>query len=136
MTRPEFEFPVRIYIEDTDAGGIVFYANYLKFFERARTELVRSVGVSLREGLSEDTSYVVHSVELKYKAPAVLDDEIVVTASVAHVARTYMDFEQTARHVDGRVLVVCKVRVACVALSNLKPKALPAELADALVLLQ
>jgi len=133
MTKNNFELPIRIYIEDTDAGGIVFYANYLKFFERARTEFIRSLGYGLRDGLSRDTSYVVHSLDLQYKAPALLDDEIIVTACVAKVGRTYIDFKQTARHIDGRVLVLCNVRVACVGLTNLKPKALPADMANALV---
>jgi acyl-CoA thioester hydrolase len=80
----DFQWPVRVYWEDTDAGGIVFYANYLKFFERARTEWLRSMGVAqqrLRE--THGGMFVVSETTLKYHLPARLDDELLVTASPA-----------------------------------------------------
>ena len=78
-----FEFPIRVYWEDTDAGGIVFYANYLKFFERARTEWLRSLGVG-QHNLREQTGgmFVVTDAQLRYLRPARLDDELIVTASL------------------------------------------------------
>ena len=75
-----FELPVRVYIEDTDAGGIVFHAKYLHYMERARTEWVRSCGIGLRAGLAENISYVVQRLSIHYSVAAKLDDELLVTA--------------------------------------------------------
>lgn len=127
-----FSIPLRIYIEDTDAGGIVFYANYLKFMERARTEYIRSLGVELRAGMEQNISYVVHSLEIKYKKPAKLDDLIVVTAEVSKIGKTYLIFEQQVLDKFDAVLVSAQVKVACVSLDTGKPRLLGAELVDAL----
>ena len=96
MNVPErqlFSIPIRVYIEDTDAGGIVFYANYLKFMERARTEFVRSLGVELRAGMQQNISYVVHSLEIEYKKSAKLDDLVTVSAEVVTLGKTFMLLE-------------------------------------------
>jgi len=92
-----FQFPIRVYWEDTDAGGIVFYANYLKFFERARTEWLRSLGVGQRE-LRETTGgmFVVGATSLRYHAAARLDDELLVTARVESAGRASLDLAQEA----------------------------------------
>lgn len=127
-----FQIPVRVYIEDTDAGGIVFYANYLKYFERARTELVRSKGVSLRDGLGAGVSYVVHSLDVNYRQPAKLDDLLVVTAAIKKVAKTYFVFVQQVINEDGRCLVEATIKVACVSYPELKPQAISPEMARAL----
>src|SRR6478752_10431933 len=98
-----FHHPVRVYWEDTDAGGIVFYANYLKFFERARTEWLRSLGLNqseLRE--SEGGFFVVSETSVRYLQPARLDDELLVTAGLVHGGRASLIIAQqaTMRH-DG-----------------------------------
>ena len=82
----DFRLPIRVYVEDTDAGGIVFYANYLKFMERARTELMRSLGFD-KPALFDGLQFVVHEVALKYHSPAILDDEIIVTAVLSKATR-------------------------------------------------
>lgn len=127
----EFSLPIRVYIEDTDAGGIVFYANYLKFFERARTELVRASGYQWRAHLEGNINYVVHSLELKYIKPAKLDDEIVAHAKVEKLAKTYFQVSQWVTRGDD-VLVKGSVKVACTDLDSGKPRAMPSELVSAL----
>lgn len=98
----EFSLPLRIYIEDTDAGGIVFYANYLKFFERARTEFIRARGIELRSSFDDGLSFVVNRVELDYKQPCLLDELLSVTAKIIKVGSSYMVFEQSVRDAEGR----------------------------------
>ncbi len=92
-----FEFPVRVYWEDTDAGGIVFYANYLKFFERARTEWLRSLGIG-QQRLREQTGgmFVVTDAQLRYHRPAQLDDELIVTAALQAAGRASLTIVQRA----------------------------------------
>ena len=92
-----FAFPIRIYWEDTDAGGIVFYANYLKFFERARTEWLRSLGIG-QQALREDTGamFVVTDAQLRYLRPARLDDELLVTAQLQQAGRASFTIAQQA----------------------------------------
>lgn len=121
-----FELPVRVYIEDTDAGGIVFHAKYLHYMERARTEWVRSCGVSLRAGLADNISYVVQRLTLHYAVPAKLDDELLVTAEPVGFGRVWMDFRQRVLWAGDRTLL-CDghVRVACIALDSGRPRRLP-----------
>lgn len=124
-----FEWPVRVYVEDTDAGGIVFYANYLKFFERARTEWVRDRGISLRSGLEQGISFVVHSLQMQYHQPAYLDDQLGITAQLIAVKRTYMVFRQEAwRKPDNTLLASGEVKVACVQLPEGRPRQFPGDL--------
>jgi tol-pal system-associated acyl-CoA thioesterase len=90
-----FSWPVRVYWEDTDAGGIVFYANYLKFFERARTEWLRSMGIGQQElKASTGGMFVVVETSVRYLRPARLDDELMVTASLQQSGRASMTIEQ------------------------------------------
>lgn len=123
--------PVRVYIEDTDAGKIVYYANYLKFMERARTEFFRVLGFDKPAFISNDRIMVVVGVEIKYKSPAQLDDQLTVTASIKKLARTYIVFHQQVQR-DGLCLCDAMVKVACVARDIMKPKSLPPPVADAL----
>ncbi len=126
-----FSWPVRVYVEDTDAGGIVFYANYLKFFERARTEWVRANGIALRGRLDEGIGFVVHSLDVRYHRPALLDDQLAVTAELLEATRTAMSFRQQALRQDsGELLVSASVRVACVELASGRPRRMPPEVAD------
>ncbi|MDY6841507.1 MAG: tol-pal system-associated acyl-CoA thioesterase [Pseudomonadota bacterium] len=121
-----FELPVRVYIEDTDAGGIVFHAKYLHYMERARTEWLRSCGVGLRAGLADNISYVVQRLTIHYAVPAKLDDELLVTAEPIAFGRVWMDFRQRVmRAADRKLLSDGTVRVACIALDTGRPRRLP-----------
>ena len=124
--------PIRIYIEDTDAGGIVFYANYLKFFERVRTEFFRARGFELRRGLDNNINYVVHSLSIQYKKSARLDDEITVTAEVIKLGKTFLLFKQFALNNKNEILVEADVKVACLYFDTAKPQRLPNALLESL----
>ena len=95
MDKATFQWPIRVYWEDTDAGGIVFYANYLKFFERARTEWLRALGIGQQQ-LKESTGgmFVVAETSARYLRPARLDDELIVTASLQQSGRASMTIGQ------------------------------------------
>jgi len=131
-TDPSFAWLTRIYYEDTDAGGIVFYANYLKFFERARTEWLRAGGVDQRV-LTErsGTLFVVRRTSLDYHAPARLDDVLRIDSRVSRFGRASVEFSQAAI-CDGQTLVSGSILVACVDRVRLKPTALPDEVVRAL----
>lgn len=128
-----YSLPIRVYIEDTDAGGIVFHAKYLHYMERARTEWVRHRGVGLRAGLSENISYVVQKLAIHYAAPAYLDDELEVTADLTAAGRVWMEFDQTVRRKGtDQLLARATVRVACIALDSGRPRRLPEDLSQLL----
>jgi acyl-CoA thioester hydrolase len=126
-----FSWPVRIYWEDTDAGGIVYYANYFKFMERARTEWLRAAGIEqlpLKE--RHGMMFVVVDLEAHYRKPARYGDELQITCAIADRSRASLTFQQRIfrSSLDGELLVEGKVRVACLDAVNLKPTALPKEL--------
>ena len=129
-----FEFPIRIYWEDTDAGGIVFYANYLKFFERARTEWLRALGIHQRT-LREQSGgmFVVADAALKYLRPARLDDELVVTARLQEAGRAGMVLAQQAFLIEpgtaARTLL-CEgtIRAGWVDAQTMKPARIPSDI--------
>ena len=126
----EFRLPIRIYVEDTDAGGIVFYANYLKFMERARTELMRSLGFD-KPALFDDMQFVVSQVSLKYHSPAMLDDQISVTAVLSKAGR--VTFEMTQQVFRGdELLVEGWVKVACINSTSKRPQCMPKPMFHAL----
>ncbi|GAA0840099.1 tol-pal system-associated acyl-CoA thioesterase [Marinobacter szutsaonensis] len=128
-----FELPIRVYIEDTDAGGIVFHAKYLHYMERARTEWVRSCGVGLRAGLADNISYVVQRMNIHYAVPARLDDQLLVTAEPVAYGRVWMNFRQRVLRASDRTLLCeADVRVACVALDTGRPRRLPENMQDLL----
>src|SRR4029453_15032650 len=117
MTDPDFRHTPRVYWEDTDAGGVVFYANYLKFFERARTEWLRSLGFS-QEALRRDAGimFVVADTSVRYRSPARLDDWLDITVSVAQNgprSRAAMTLEQQARR-GADLLAEGSIRIGCV----------------------
>ena len=116
----------RVYYEDTDAGGIVYYVNYLKFMERARTERLRSLGFAQSQLAGEDLLFVVHSSQARYHAPARLDDELLVSAEVVEIKRASLRFEQQVRRAGDAVLL-CEGQfvVACVRAESLKPRPIP-----------
>ena len=120
-----FDWTVRVYYEDTDAGGIVFYANYLKFFERARTEWLRAAGVGQQELLETDhTAFVVKSVSLDYHQPARLDDVLTIRTTVEKLGRASVQFAQEAWRGDTR-LATADVKVGCVDAATMRPRPLP-----------
>ena len=123
-----FRWPVRIYWEDTDAAGIVFYANYLKFFERARTEWLRSLGFeqeSLRA--SAGLGFVVTDTALHYREPARLDDVLEVSVQPTHVGLASLTVGQQARRA-GRLLAEGTIRVGCVDLGTFRPRRIPEDI--------
>lgn len=130
---PSSGLSVRVYIEDTDAGGIVYHAKYLHYMERARTEWVRSRGVGLRAGLADNISYVVQRLSIHYGVPAKLDDELRVSAEPVAFGRVWMDFrQQVVRTSDEAVLTSADVRVACIALDSGRPRRLPENMLELL----
>jgi acyl-CoA thioester hydrolase len=127
-----FAFPVRVYWEDTDAGGIVFYANYLKFFERARTEWLRAAGVE-QHALREETGvmFVVADTRLRYLAPARLDDLLTVTVAPEPAGRASLVVRQQALRGET-LLCEGEIRIGCVRATDLKPQRLPDSVVAAL----
>ncbi|MFG0379971.1 tol-pal system-associated acyl-CoA thioesterase [Pseudomonas sp. zbq_18] len=124
----------RVYYEDTDAGGIVYYVNYLKFMERARTERLRHLGFAQSQLVDENLLFVVHSAEARYHAPAKLDDEISISAEVMELNRASIRFRQQVRRAtDEALLCEGQFLVACVRADNLKPRAIPEALRAAFV---
>ena len=123
-----FFWTVRAYIEDTDAGGIVYYVNYLKFMERARTESLRALGFGKQFILNQDSMFVVHSLNVDYKKPALLDEQLRVEAHVMQLKRTSIIFRQNIyRDVDGITELLCSatVKIACVSKEQMRPTAIP-----------
>ncbi|WP_431067004.1 tol-pal system-associated acyl-CoA thioesterase [Methylotuvimicrobium sp.] len=120
-----FNWPVRVYYEDTDAGGVVFYANYLKFFERARTEMLRSMGFEQDRLIDEQgIIFVVRSVQIDYLMPARFNEQINVSAVVTLAKKASLIFEQTITR-GSDVLCTGTVRIACLDSKNMRPKAIP-----------
>jgi acyl-CoA thioester hydrolase len=122
----EFSWRTRVYWEDTDGGGVVYYANYLKFMERARTEWLRTLGHS-QLVLSETHGFVFAVVEVKvnYRRPARLDDELLVSCVPVPEGRASIRFRQTVTRADGVPLAEGEVRVACVDAKTFRPRPLP-----------
>jgi acyl-CoA thioester hydrolase len=124
----KFEMRTRIYWEDTDAGGVVYYANYLKFMERCRTEWLRHLGVNQSELRRErGLQFAVVSISAEFRRPAVLDDEITVTAELERLGGATIHFLQSVWRADDQ-LIAAKVRVACLESAGLKPHAIPKDL--------
>ena len=135
-----FQWPVRVYWEDTDAGGIVFYANYLKFFERSRTEWLRSLGIE-QQRMKDSTGgmFVVTETSIRYLRPARLDDELIVTASLIETGRASMIIKQrallkTEQKDPSSATLLCEgtIRIGWVDGTSLQPKRIPACILDSL----
>jgi acyl-CoA thioester hydrolase len=127
-----FSHPVRIYWEDTDAGGVVFYANYLKFFERARTEWLRTLGFGQQQMRAEQgLMFVVTDTHVRYLQPARLDDELAITVQLAAAARATLTLAQAALH-GPTLLADSRITLACVEAASFRPKRLPKSILDAL----
>lgn len=125
-----FKWPVRVYIEDTDAGGIVYYANYLRYMERARSEWMRSQGWEQSELLKHDAQFVVRKVSLHYKKPAFQEDMLNACVGVEWLKKTGMGLNQVIEK-DGEILVEGLVELTCINLKG-RPRAIPKELMDIL----
>lgn len=126
-----FHWPVRVYYEDTDTGGVVFYANYLKFFERARTEWLRQAGIGQQAlAMSEQVMFVVKKTSIDYHSPAKLDDSLSISVQIEKLARASINFIQQAKRIaeDGtsELLCSCSIRIGCVGTETLRPAAIPA----------
>ncbi|PPD04486.1 MAG: tol-pal system-associated acyl-CoA thioesterase [Methylobacter sp.] len=123
-----FSWPVRIYYEDTDAGGVVFYANYLKFFERARTELLRSLGFEQDQLIMhEQVLFAVRSVQVEYLSPARFNEQILVSAGITELKKASLSFHQQITR-ENKLLCTGDVRIACLDAKTLRPKAIPEKL--------
>ena len=123
----EFSLPIRVYIEDTDAGGIVYYVNYLKYLERARTELMRTFGLERAAVVDAGWNFVVSDVSLSYREPARLDDQLHATAVISAVGGATINFHQKVRRA-GAVLVSGDIQIACVDRGTGRPTRLDAAL--------
>lgn len=120
-----FTWPVRVYFQDTDAGGVVYHASYVNFMERARTEWLRSHGYSNADLLREfGVMFVVRSLKLDYLRPALLDDMLEVTAEVADIGRSRLTLQQTVRR-EEELLTTGEVHLVCVSKETFKPVAVP-----------
>ncbi len=138
-----FEWPLRVYIEDTDAGGIVYYVNYLKFIERARTEFLRSHGFGKQFIFNADLMFVVHSLNCEYIKPAQLDDELIATAELVQAGKANLLLAQQVYRLPGvgreaggdeekELLFQAEVKLACVKRQSLKPQRIPADMLTAI----
>ena len=126
-----FEWRVRIYYEDTDLGGVVYYANYLRFLERARSEWLRALGVSQSALLADSrVLFAVTDVSIRYLSPARFEDLLVVTSELTRLKRASMTFGQTIRRqsADGELLCEADVRAACLDADSMRPRAMPKSL--------
>lgn len=123
-----FELPIRVYYEDTDAGGVVYYANYLKFFERSRTEYLRHLSIEQKKMAEQQSIYfVVRSAQLDFISPARLDDYLTVTLRIEKLGRASVVFSQTISR-NNIALVHCTTKIACVHGAAFTPTAMPADL--------
>ena len=119
-------FPIRVYYEDTDSGGIVYYANYLKFLERARTEWLRELGIEQDELLEQNIGFVVKRVEMDNDSPARFNQLLSVRSEIVELKRVSLVFQQRIVDQNNKSLVRARVKVACVNLQHMKPVAIPA----------
>lgn len=130
MSEPAFSWPVRVYWEDTDAGGVVYYANYLKFLERARTEWLRALGIEQTELAERDgVLFVVRRVEADYLKPARFNDALRVDCSLLDIGRASLEIGQSVLR-GGEVLLTARVRVACVTSGQFRPARIPPHISE------
>ena len=123
----KFSWPIRVYYEDTDSGGVVYYANYLKFFERARTELLRQFDLQQNELIKQQNIiFAVRNINVDYYKPAVFDDLLSVTTEIEVLKKASLVFKQTIqRDKDETMLCQAVCKVACLQADQLKPTAIP-----------
>ena len=120
-----FSFPVRIYFEDTDSGGVVYHSNYLKFMERARTEWLRSVGIDQRHLKHQaHIMFVVHRIDIQYKLPARFNDDLIVKSELIDIGSSKIEFRQMIYR-DDELLIDANVDIACIDSEKFKPVRIP-----------
>jgi len=134
----EFAWPIRVYYEDTDAGGVVFYANYLRFMERARSEWLRSLGFEQDELMRDPgVLFAVRRVEIDYHRPARFNEQLCVFSSIAACGGASLDFAQRIERVgEGDSLCSATVRVACLRADDMRPARIPLAIRDKLQAIQ
>ncbi|MCA1922820.1 MULTISPECIES: tol-pal system-associated acyl-CoA thioesterase [Buttiauxella] len=125
MSTTLFRWPVRVYYEDTDAGGVVYHASYVAFYERARTEMLRHHHFSQQDLLAERVAFVVRRMTVDYLAPARLDDLLEIQSEITSMRGTSMVFTQRIVNADNQVLNEAEVLIVCVDPHLMKPRALP-----------
>lgn len=129
-----FKLQVRVYYEDVDIGGVVYYANYLRYFERARSEWLRSQGVNQdRLAAVEGIGFVVARAEIDFRIGARLDDLLDVSVKVIEKKKTYFWLEQEARRADDQVCAAARIQAACVRHKDMRPQPIPEPLASFLL---
>jgi len=131
----EFIFPVRVYYEDTDVAGIVYYANYLRFLERGRTEWLRELGVDQSILIDQGLAFVVTAVNIQYLKPAKFNDLLEVVTEIQSAGRARLLFKQHIRNKQQPEHIYCRaeVKAACIDMASLKPKALPKQLVKEII---
>jgi acyl-CoA thioester hydrolase len=128
-----FFWPIRVYYEDTDAGGVVYYANYLRFYERARTERLRALGFEQDQIRNEHgVLFAVRSVQVEYIKPARFNDALHVTADMSDIRRASVIFKQAIHRADGEKLSEARVRVVCLSDGEFRPTPIPDHLLEQL----
>lgn len=121
----EFQWPIRVYYEDTDSGGVVYHSNYLNFMERARTEWLRSLGFEQDELIAKHQCiFAVHSIQLNFRKPARFNEALVVRSHIVRVAGASLDFEQKIYR-DNELLCEATVKVACLDANRFRPRSIP-----------
>lgn len=125
----EFNWLVRVYYEDTDAGGVVYHARYLAFYERARTEMLRQIGISQDHLLKKNIAFVVKQMDINYISAARLDDLLTVNCKIASLKKASIAFKQTLVNQDNKMISQANVLIACVDILKMKPIALPETIA-------
>jgi acyl-CoA thioester hydrolase len=126
MAAAEFHWPVRIYWEDTDAGGVVYHASYLRFLERARSEYLRHLGIEQERLRKDNVVFVVRDIAIGFQKPARLDDQLSVSVALIERRPASLVFQQhIVRDTDTQVLVQARVRAACVEAASFRPRPIP-----------
>ncbi|MZI92766.1 tol-pal system-associated acyl-CoA thioesterase [Vibrio sp. CAIM 722] len=120
-----FEWPVTVYYEDTDTGGVVYHSNYLKFFERARTEMLRQIGINQQSLLEQHIGFVVRHVDIDFLKGARLDEQLTVKSCVSQLKKASLTFCQELVNPKGDLLCKAIVKVACINNQNMRPIAMP-----------
>lgn len=130
MAESIFTLQVRVYYEDTDAGGIVYYANYLKFFERARTEWLRELGIEQDKLLAENVAFVVTQVNMQNKKPAKFNELLTISSRIVMLKHASIVFFQQIHNSAAELLCQADVRVACINQQQLKARPFPAAVSE------
>ena len=124
----QFNWNARVYYEDTDAGGVVYHARYLAFFERARTEMLRQLNISQQTLLQEGIAFVVKKMDISYDFPARLDDMLSISTKIEQIRKASIIFKQTILNQNKQIISSADVVIACVNMTKMKPCALPKSL--------